>query len=287
MAEKIPNLWRDDEDASRLYKIFLACLAKNEMPERVIVACRQIRRLAARGPGPKEAMFTFSTEIDALCELKQYKSAWRVLHAREEVLYGERVDIANNPERTISPPELEYEYAPLLFFLKRFQKGCFLKEAYLDYWFRGSMASTKVRSYDILFSVCNGDIEPSNRCRVTLSHFYSRLGKGLTEWRHWEAFVNGFHPKLFRQSGVAHDELIRDASRLPIFFENLLAIRDKRVTSGVGGSVSDLIDSPGRVKKRQDAIRKKLGKFDQRTKSRRSEIDTKLQRLFPELRDLR
>ena len=38
---------------------------------------------------------------------------------------------------------------------------------------------------------------------VTLSHFYSELGRSLTEWPLWTRFVADLHPKLFRMSGVS------------------------------------------------------------------------------------
>ena len=72
---------------------------------------------------------------------------------------------------------------------------------------------------------------------------------------------------------------------MSVFFENLMAVRDERVTSGVGGRLSDLTDSPWKVKKRQDALQESLRKFDQRTATRQSETDVKLRHLFPELRD--
>src|SRR5205085_10072380 len=84
--------------------------------------------------------------------------------------------------------EWTFYYAPLLFFLRRYREGCLLLETALGFW----CSRRKVRSYDILFYVYNADEQPSNRCRVTLSHFYERLGKSLREWQHWEAFVNGF-----------------------------------------------------------------------------------------------
>jgi hypothetical protein len=229
----------------------------------------------------EQAAFTFTEEIEALCKLKRYKTSWRVLQVREEVLFGQRLDIANHPERAENPYELEY-YAPILFVLKRFENGCVLKEAYLDCFFRAA----KVRSYDMLCSVYNSDIVPSHRCRVTLSHFYRQLGKDLKDWRHWAAFVNGFPPKLFRLAQVPRDGLLQDATNMPAFFDNLMAIRDGRVTSGVGGSLSDLTDSPGKVKERQDVLQERLRKFDERSAARKSETDMKLEELFPELREL-
>ena len=146
-----------------------------------------------------------------------------------------------------------------------------------------SFVGRNARSFDILFHVYNGDEEPSNLCRVTLSHFYGRLGRDLHQWRHWEAFVNGFHPRLFRLSGVRSDELMADPARLEEFFDKLMDVRAERTTSGVGGSQSDLIDSAAKVSKRQDAAQRKWDEFHERIKPEQERINRKLRELFPEL----
>src|SRR5207237_9546900 len=133
-------------------------------------ACRQIRRYAARGPGPKHGLFTFSFEIDALCDLKDYGAAWRQLRLREKIVFGERFDLFRGEWSAADARELQFLYAPLLFFLGRHRQGCLLLETSLAFWFRGG----KVRSFDMLFNVYNGDGEPWHRCQVTLAHFYRR-----------------------------------------------------------------------------------------------------------------
>lgn len=284
MAHRIPDLWNAKEkDATRLYAIYIARLTLNDRHERVVSACRQIRRYAARGPGPKEGLFTFSDEIDSLCELRKYKEAWRQLRAREEVLFGGRFELRIGDGPFSNPYELEWHYAPLLFFLERYRDGCSLLEIALDAWFNGR----ELNSYEnLLFRVYNDDDEPWHRCRVTLAHFYNELGQDLAEWRHWNEFVNGFHPKLFRLSGVSRTDLRANAGLLPEFYGNLLAIRDKRVPTRVGGGLRDLIDSPEKVKKRQDTTRRQMSDFDKRAKAKRQRINLKLRELFPELQEL-
>ena len=211
LATRIPDLWQaKEDDATRLYAIFLARLQMNGMHKRIVAACRQIRRYADRGPGRIEGLFTFSDEIDALCDQKQYKMAWRQLRLRHEIFYGQRLEL--NRRWTVNDYwDLWSKYAPLLFFLKRYRDGCLLLETALDFLF----AQGNVQSFDdILFHVYNNDKKPSHRCLVTLSHFYKHLGKDLREWRHWEAFVNGFHPKLFRLAGVTRAALLADASHI-------------------------------------------------------------------------
>ena len=255
--------------------LFLSHLASNDLHERIVTACRQIRRYAARGPGRAAGIFTFDEEIDALCTpLKQYRTAWRQEYASAwEIIYGRRFNLENHEGPAADSSELEWLYAPLLYFLKRYQPGCSLLETSLDGWFDGR----KVQSYpNIIFRVYNGDKEPCHRCRVTLSHFYTRLGKNLLEWRHWEAFVNGFHPKLFRLAGIGRDELFADAGRLPAFFDKLLAVRNERTTSGFGGSQSDLIHSSGTVRKRQQTAQQKSDAYRIRIEPQRRRTDAEI-----------
>jgi hypothetical protein len=254
----------------------------NHRYERVVAACPQIRRYAARGPGPTEGLFTFFFEIDSLCDLKNYQTAWRRLRLREKIVFGKRLDLRSREWSSTDGCELAWSYAPLLFFLGRCSRGRELLETSLGFSFVGRNA----RSFDILFHVYNGDDEPSHRCRVTLSHFYRRLGRDLRQWRHWETFINGFHPRLFRLSGVRRDELIADPGRLGEFFDKLMKVRDERTTSGVGGSQSDLIDSAAKVKQRQDATQQKLNEFDERIKPVQDRTNSKLRDLFPELQGL-
>lgn len=86
MPARIPDLWRTQEDASRLYKLYLVRLRMNGLHEQVVAACRQIRRYASRGPGAKVGLFAFSFEIDSLCDLKNYNQAWRRLRLFEETV---------------------------------------------------------------------------------------------------------------------------------------------------------------------------------------------------------
>lgn len=282
MAERVVDLWRLKEDASRLYEIYLIRLQMNRLHERVVVASRQIRRYAARGPGVKEGLFTFSFEIDSLCDLKEYKAAWRQLRLREEIVFGKRLDVEQHEWSATDESELMHSYAPLLFFLRRYREGCSLLEISLAFWFR----SRKVPSYDLLFHVYNADEEPRHRCRVTLSHFYSRLGLELCNWRHWEAFVDGFHPRLFRLSGIRRDELLGDSGRLASFFDRLMDVQSERIISGVTSGESDLVESATKVRKRQMTLKKKLDEFEERIEPTIKRRDTKLQEFFPELQGL-
>jgi hypothetical protein len=282
MPESIPDLWRAKEDAARLYQLYLCYLHMNRLHERVVSACRQIRRYAARGPGATEGLFTFSYEIDSLCDLKDYKTAWRQLRLRESILFGKRIDLAQRQWSPRDGWDLAFYYAPLLFFLGRYRQGCTLLETSLGSWITGR----RVRSYDLLCHVYNGDEPPWHRCHVTLTHFYGRLGQDLREWRHWEAFVSGFHPRLFRLSGVRREDLLANSGHLAVFFDKLMAVQDERTTSGVGGSQSDLIESAAKVRKRQESTQRKLGEFREWIKPVQERTNRKLEEFFPELQGL-
>jgi hypothetical protein len=282
MPKTVPDLWRAKEDAPRLYSLYFIRLQINRLHQRVVSACRQVRRYAARGPGPKEGLFTFSFEIDSLCDLKDYKGAWRQLRLFEEMAHGERFDHARREWSARDAWELTFYHAPLLFFLGRYRQGCALLETALDFHFRRRRA----QSYDVLYHVYNGDEEPTDRCGVALSDFYSRLGKRLTEWPQWQAFVNGFHPKLFRLAGARRSELLASAEKLPAFVDRLGAVLAERTTSGVTRGLADLIEAPAKVRKWQEATRKALDEFNQRSQPRRAVLDTKLRHFFPELEGL-
>jgi hypothetical protein len=58
MSRGVPNLFRMEEHAVRLYELYLGRLEMNGLDEEVVAACRQIRRHAARSVGVKEALFT-------------------------------------------------------------------------------------------------------------------------------------------------------------------------------------------------------------------------------------
>jgi hypothetical protein len=250
--------------------------------ERVVFACRRIRRYAARGPGPPQGLFTFSFEIDALCDLKDYRAAWRQLRLRDRTLYGRRLDFARRQWLRHEGWELQFSYAPILFFLRKYEQGCALLEKALAW----SFVDAPVRSYHVIFSVYNDDRVPSHRARVTLSHFYRRLSKRLTEWRYWTTFVDGFHSNLLDVAGVHRGKLLKDEGQLAVLYRRLLQLRDKRLTTPGGRGVGDLIDSAAEVKKTQKTRKKELERAAKKHKARTEQTNAKLRELFPELRAL-
>ncbi len=278
---QIPDLWRINEDAPRLYQLYLCRLSMSGSHERVVTACRQIRRHATQGPGREAGLFTFSFEIDSLCELRKYETAWRQLRRYEEIALGRRINLAHRTWTNDEVAWFEFNHIPLMYFLGRYRQGCRLLEALLDLM----LDAKKMRSYDLLFRICNGDPEPANRCRVTLTHYYARLGRDLLKWRHWQSFINGFHPRLFRLAGIRQEELLSDPQRLSAFSERLTTIRNERIASGIAAGQRDLTDSAEAVRKRQDSLQKKLDHFNENYKSRMKLLETKLLKLFSDLRD--
>ncbi|HLW65947.1 MAG TPA: hypothetical protein VKS79_11620 [Gemmataceae bacterium] len=282
MKRKIPNLWQSGEDARRLYSLFLSRLELGCKYKRMVFACRQIRRYARGGPGSDAGLFTFGPEIDALCGLKKYGVAWRQLRYYEVRVFGHHLKCDRPKLSTADAMVCSIYHVPLLYFLGRYEKGRNLLEKCLDQWFRVK----RRRSYDIMYLVSNLYRRPLFRCTVTLAHFYQRLGTDLREWRHWAAFVKGFHPGLFSRAPVSQEELLADSSALGPFLEHLSNLHSERVTSGVGGGQSYLIDSPAKVAKRQKALQEKLDDFYRSMRGVIDSTNAKLEQLFPELQEL-
>jgi len=280
MATRLPDLWRAQADAERMYQLYLVRLQRNGLHERVVTACRQIRRYAARGPGRPAGLFTFFFEVDSLVALNSYHAAWRQAQLRDETIRGHRVSLERRRWSAKDSSELAYTYAPLMYFLKRYALGCKLLETSLGFWYQ----RPKAQSYDVLFHVYNADDEPRIRPRVTLAHFYRRLGRDLKEWALWSTFVNRLAAPLFPIAGVERKALLEDASKLTVLFANLVRVREERVTSGVTRGQADLIESPAKVKRWQNATRARAQRF--RNDPARERTRGLLLQHFPELQGL-
>lgn len=265
MVPRIPDLWKSGEAADHLYRLYLAQLQKHDRYERTVAACRQIRHYAACGPGAKEGLLTFHYEVDALYELKNYATAWRQLRLRDRIAFGQSFDYARQEWSVKDAYRLEWDYAPIHYFLGRYKVGCSLLEKALSFWF---VDGRNVPAFQTLTRIYNGDDEPWSRCRVTLANFYDRLGKRLTDWEYWREFVDSFPPEVFRLSGVSRKKFRSDCDAMPVFFKCAVQVRRQQQTSQSGDAkTSD---------KRQEL-----------TKQERELRDVRLSNLFPELRDLR
>lgn len=274
----IPDLWRLKEDAERLYKSFLCRLMMHDMQERIVTACRVIRRHAAKAPETRDALFTFGHEIDALFELQNYRGVLRQLRLRERMLFGSRLDLLRLPPS--SGQMIEFQYAPVHYFLGNFSVGCILLEAALRPWF----AVEKPDSLYIITRVCDGRNRSAGRHNVTLAQFYKRLNKKLSEWADWEPFVKGFDPRVFRLAGMSRLDLLNDCDKLPEFYRRLSDIAKQKGTS-LGSGKSTLLDSPAKIRQQKDQMQSHKD-FLKRTEPQRTPTDIKLKGLFPEMRVL-
>jgi len=277
---KVPDLWRANADAERMYQLYLVRLQMNGLHDRVVNASRQIRRYAVRGPGRRAGLFTFSFEVDSLISQRSYSAAWRQVQLRDEIIRGHRIPLERRRWLPKDFWELAYTYAPLMYFLERYAVGAKLLEIALSFWYR----RLKAESYQVLFHVYNGDDEPRVLPRVTLTHFYRRIGKDLKAWELWPVFVRGLAAPLFRIAGIERKALLADSALLATFFGNLMRLRSERVTSGVARGQADLIEDPAKVKRWQDATRASRERFD--NDPARDRTRAALYRHFPELESL-
>lgn len=282
MATRIPDLWQVGVEAPRLYDLYLAHLLGHQRYERMIEVCRQIRQYAARAADKREGFFTYHMEIEALCRLGEYQAAWLQLRRFEKAVHGEQWNLVRREWIRSDFYALEIYYAPLLYYRGHFRLGCTLLETALDCWFERKTLC----SYNILHQVYNGDEEPYHRVRVTLSHFYKRLGRDLREWRHWEKFVKNLHSRLLKATAVRRKQLIKDPNQLPAFFDRLMELQEERTSSGVTCGQSDLIDSPEKVQQRQEKTRRELEEFQIRRDAGRAQRNDELLALFPDLAEL-
>ncbi|HQR08407.1 MAG TPA: hypothetical protein PLN21_16375 [Gemmatales bacterium] len=208
MQDRIPNLWlQGNNDAVRLYSIFIAQLMIDERHERIIEACRRIRRYAAQGPGAQEGVFTFMFEIWALVELKRYATAWRQLQLHDRIVHGGPLDYQRHqwdPHRY--PYELIHRHAPLLYYTGRWKLGCLLMEQGLATWFKMSQHV----SDNLYRNVLAIQRKPTILVEISLEHFYQRLGKDLRDWPYWNKFVHGFPAEQYRITGITASEMMND-----------------------------------------------------------------------------
>ena len=63
------------------------------------------------------------------------------------------------------------------------------------------------------------------------------------------------------RKGIEREALLEDSSQLATLFDNLMRVRKVRVTSGITRGQADLIESPAKVKRWQDAKRAKSEHF--------------------------
>ena len=282
IASRLPNLLSgpaNSTDSARLYDVFLARLATARQSERMVMACREIRRMARHAGKPKFAAFTYFWEMEAHDYKGDFEGMWRTLKAWEKARTGKTLDVRTHAWRSNEHHQLIFRYAPLMYLRGRHRLGCRLMETALE------MASRrKGWSFDWLWHVYRPLKTPVSIHDVALSHFYAALGRELSDWELWDRFLDGFNPALFRCSGIAKEAVRRNPRLLKLFFEWVVAQRRQRLSSGTTDGERDLVESPARVRRRQAARKEMLLRLD--TRPERELFNQKLETLFPDLRVL-
>lgn len=227
MAPNIPDLWETQSDAHRLYESFLCQLSLHDQHARVIEVCQQIRRFAASGPGLDAAAFTSRWAIDAHLAMRNCAAARQELEDQERRQYGETLDLPQEARNSPRFYDFMNLYVPLHFLEGQYAAGIRLLETALGVW----LELPEPTSSHLLAYVCNGVDKPENHRQVTLSHFYRQLGRPLSDWQDWPAFVRGLEDDWFRQTGIERESLASNPDQLPEF-----ARRIEQIRSHTGGA---------------------------------------------------
>jgi hypothetical protein len=276
-VSQLPNLFEGPQktaSAQRLYQIFLSKLSAARRSDRILSACREIRRYAKSGGKPQAGVFTFFWEIEAHGQKRDFEAMWTSLRTEERLKHGNQLRIASHRWPHSEHHDLIYRYAPLLYLRGRYKLGCRLMETALE------MASHRRKwSFDWLWHVYKPMKTPSTVYDVTLAHFYAALGRDLSDWKLWNKFVDGFDPKLFRSSGISKEVLLEKPRLIKSFFEWIVAERRNRLFTETADGERDLVESPSKVQRRQSTRKELLLRFDQG----QDLFESKLEALFPEL----
>lgn len=275
MKTRIPNLFSKC-DGEQDYHLYLSGLMINGDHERIIQVCRRIRVYAGQGPGLEAGLFTYSYEIDALCETGQYVVAWRQLLGRDRIRRGAAFDYRSYAWGSEDAHDLRFHYGPLLYLNGRYSEAALCFENALEFDCREPNGS-----YEAMYTVANDEPEPSNHYRVTLLHCYRRLGRPLTDWIGWRSFVMGMNPKLFRMAKITRENLLVDPVLLIEFQTKLKRILEER-TQGSGGTwgICDLLERPSKVKRRHTATIHRLEQFQESIRTRKEQKERELANAF-------
>jgi hypothetical protein len=279
----VPNLFRTSDDAKqihRYYSLYLAKLHAAHRAQRLVEVCRSIRRFAKKHGEPKAGLFTFQYEMYAYECGGDAEAMWRLLRAWDRAAFGKTIDLASHRWNAEDAHRLMSLYAPLLYLRAHYRLGCHLLEKALRMHFR-----RKGWSFELLWHVYKPIQQPSTVYDVTLTHFYRALGRDLRDWPRWNVFVDDFHSKLFGQSGVRRESLRSDPGLLKPFFEWISRERERRLFAHTTMGEVDLVESAAKVKRRQTDVATKIAR--QVSDPRRLRLEGKLQRIFPELAEMR
>jgi hypothetical protein len=275
----VPNLFQPglQNEAKKLYTIYLSQLSANSRNRRVLTACEMIKAYAVEAKQPQVANFTFHYEIEALCKLGRFIEAWKLLRQLEHQAYGKPIDLRAAHWK---PKHLDWfwQYHPhILYFLGRYQLGRRMLEAALG----ARMAHPDPGlSYQLLPYVHSAVLRPHHLHQVALYHFYRKLGRDLTAWSGWKQFVEGFDSRVLTMAHLQKEELLGDASKLRGLHRSISRMQAQRLSAGISTGERELVDAPNKVKglQRELALRASL---QDGMAARDAE---RLRRIFPELK---
>jgi len=204
----LPDLFATESNAEQLYRLFLAHLQLNEQKIRVIEVCREIRTRFGIVYGNRAISLTFHDELEALCELGRYDEAWELWHEVERLSWGRQLDLDGQDWTAEQIRAIWSQYSPLLYFIGRYREGCRLLEQFLAHNLDAAP------HWEIAWNIINDDAEPTQRCRVTLWHFYQKLGFRLQDWKHWNRFVDCIADRQLKTAQTERDALRSNPSLL-------------------------------------------------------------------------
>lgn len=204
----LPDLFAAEPNAEQLYRLFLAHLRLNEQNLRVVDVCREIRTKFGNKYGDRAISLTFHDELEALCELCRYDEAWELWHEVERLSWGRQLNLDGKDWTADQIQAIWSQYSPLLYFLGRYREGGHLLEVFLAH------NLDIAPRWDIAWSIINDDAEPTHRCRVTLWHFYQKLGLRLQDWQDWNRFVDCIADRPLKMAKTNREVLRGDPSLL-------------------------------------------------------------------------
>jgi len=277
--QPVPNLfrtWDNPKQIERYYSLYLAKLHAAHRTHRLVEVCRSIRRYARNHGKPKAGLFTFQYEMYACEGIGDAEAMWRLLRGWDRTALGKTVDLANQRWNAEDAHRLLFLYAPLLYLRGRYRLGCQLLEEALKMHSR-----QEGWSFELLWHVYKPLPRPSTIYDVTLTHFYRALGRDLGDWPLWGAFVDDFHSKLFRLSGIRRERLRSDPALLKPFFEWISGERERRLFTHTTMGEADLVESRAKVKRRQTDVATKIARLV--NDPRRLRLEEELKKIFPEL----
>jgi len=197
--------------ARRLYLLYLGILLQDGRERLLLQTTKKLRRLAKKHNDPRLSSATYSFEIAALCNLREFHAAWRRLRVVERLALGHQIDLSAG---TWNAKELAWfmsYHVQLLYFIGRYKTAASLLEAALADRIKHRRKAVGEELLPYIYSLVR---TPRECHQVTLSHIYERLGKSLSEWKQWHVFVRDLGSRPLQASHTSRDELLQKPSVL-------------------------------------------------------------------------